>query len=47
MYRRLLQKGVIVRPIAAYEMPDWLRVSIGLPAENSRFLQDLEAILKE
>ena len=47
MYRRLLQKGVIVRPIAAYEMPDWLRVSIGLPAENTRFLQDLEAILKE
>lgn len=47
MYRRLLKKGVIVRPIASYEMPDWLRVSIGLQAENARFLQDLEAILKE
>lgn len=43
--RRLLENGVIVRPIANYEMPDWLRVSIGLPAENARFLQVLEGIL--
>lgn len=42
---QLLQKGVIVRPIANYEMPDYLRVSIGLFSENARFLQALEEIL--
>lgn len=43
--RRLLENGVIVRPIANYDMPGWLRVSIGLPTENARFLQVLEEIL--
>lgn len=47
IYRRLLEHGVIVRPIANYEMPDYLRVSIGLFAENARFLEVLEKILKE
>ena len=42
----LLQNGVIVRPIANYEMPEYLRVSIGLFSENARFLEILEQILK-
>jgi histidinol-phosphate aminotransferase len=42
MYRRLLELGVIVRPIANYGMPDWLRVSIGLESENAKFLAALE-----
>ena len=46
-YRRLLQHGVIIRPIANYEMPDYLRVSIGLFAENARFLEVLEKITGE
>ena len=37
----LLQQGVIVRPIAGYGLPEWLRVSIGLPEENSRFIAAL------
>lgn len=41
----LLQHGVIVRPVANYEMPDYLRVSIGLFSENARFLDVLEKIL--
>lgn len=44
--QQLLQKGVIVRPVANYEMPEYLRVSIGLFNENARFLQALEDILK-
>jgi histidinol-phosphate aminotransferase len=42
----LLKQGVIVRPVANYEMPDYLRVSIGLFSENARFLQVLEQILQ-
>jgi histidinol-phosphate aminotransferase len=41
VYERLLNQGVIVRPIANYEMPDYLRVSIGLFSENARFLEVL------
>ncbi|MBL8447386.1 MAG: histidinol-phosphate transaminase [Zoogloeaceae bacterium] len=42
---RLLRQGVIVRPIAGYGLPDWLRVSIGLPEENTRFLAALRSAL--
>lgn len=43
--QQLLKNGVIVRPIANYEMPDYLRVSIGLFSENARFLEVLKTIL--
>ena len=45
--QQLLQNGVIVRPIANYEMPEYLRVSIGLFSENARFLVVLEQILNQ
>ena len=45
IYNDLLHEGVIVRPIANYSMPDFLRVTVGLPEENSRFLTALKKIL--
>ena len=43
--QKLLKQGVIVRPIAGYGLPDWLRVTIGTEAENQRFLEALEMAL--
>ena len=40
--QKLLKQGVIVRPIAGYGMPEWLRVTIGSETENARFLEALE-----
>ena len=40
--QKLLKQGVIVRPIAGYGMPEWLRVTIGGETENIRFLEALE-----
>lgn len=45
VYQKLLRQGVIVRPVAAYGMPEYLRVSIGLESENARFLQALKTCL--
>ncbi|HCP53940.1 MAG TPA: histidinol-phosphate transaminase, partial [Pseudomonas sp.] len=45
VYQGLLREGVIVRPVANYGMPNYLRVSIGLPAENARFLEALAKVL--
>jgi len=47
VFRRLLELGVIVRPVASYAMPDYLRVSIGLETENEKFLSALQQILGE
>lgn len=46
VYEALLRAGVIVRPVANYGLPDWLRVTVGLPEENARFLTALGAALK-
>jgi len=45
VFQRLLGRGVIVRPIANYGLPDHLRVSIGLDRENARFLETLAQVL--
>ncbi|MFA6062943.1 MAG: histidinol-phosphate transaminase [Gallionella sp.] len=47
IYRRLLELGVIVRPVGNYAMPDYLRVSIGLEEQNLKFLSALKQILGE
>jgi histidinol-phosphate aminotransferase len=41
----LLKQGVIVRPVGNYGLPQWLRVSIGLPDENEVFIAALEKVL--
>lgn len=46
IYQKLLEQGVIVRPIGVYGMPNHLRISIGLPEENDRFFAALVKILK-
>jgi histidinol-phosphate aminotransferase len=45
VYSALLKKGVIVRPVANYEMPNHIRISIGTEQENQFFIDALKAIL--
>ena len=47
VFKRLLKRGVIVRPVTGYELPEHLRISIGTPEENERFLKALAASLRE
>jgi len=46
IYEALLRKGVIVRPVANYEMPNHLRISIGTERENQIFIQALREVLQ-
>jgi histidinol-phosphate aminotransferase len=41
----LLKQGIIVRPVANYGLPQWLRISIGLPEENAVFIVALKKAL--
>jgi histidinol-phosphate aminotransferase len=43
----LLKRGVIVRPVGADGLPEWLRVSVGLETENAIFLEALTHVLAE
>lgn len=43
--QKLLESGVIVRPCGGYELPEFLRVSIGTQDQNERFLAELTRII--
>ncbi|MGF1656633.1 MAG: histidinol-phosphate transaminase [Verrucomicrobiales bacterium] len=44
VFKALLQKGVIVRAMRGYKLPEWIRVTVGRPHENQRFLEELDAL---
>lgn len=46
VYQELLKKGVIIRPISNYDLPEHIRVSIGTRIENNRFLDVLAGVLE-
>ncbi|HET8552365.1 MAG TPA: histidinol-phosphate transaminase [Gammaproteobacteria bacterium] len=47
VFELLLREGVIVRPIGGYDLPTHLRVTVGLPDENRRFIEALKKVLAD
>jgi len=45
VFQKLLRRGVIVRAMDEYKLPEWIRVSVGTPEQNRRFFEDLDAVL--
>ncbi len=45
VFAGLQQRGLITRPMASYQLPEWIRVSVGTPEENRRFLVALREVL--
>ena len=45
VYRALLDRGVIVRSARSFGMPEWIRVTVGLPGELDRFEAALAEVL--
>jgi histidinol-phosphate aminotransferase len=45
VFRALLAKGVIVRDMTSYQLPEWIRVSVGTAEQNSRFMAELKQVL--
>jgi histidinol-phosphate aminotransferase len=46
VFQELMRRGIIVRPVDNYQLPEWIRVSIGLPRENDSFLEHLLDIVR-
>lgn len=47
LFEQLLNRGVIIRPLKANNLPEWVRISIGLKEEMKHFFQAMEEILPE
>ncbi|HTR43016.1 MAG TPA: histidinol-phosphate transaminase [Pseudomonadales bacterium] len=45
VFDTMQQKGVIVRPMGGYQLPEWIRISVGTPQENERCLKALKESL--
>jgi len=45
VFDQLQRRGVIVRPMGGYELPEFIRISIGTPEENARCLEALKEVL--
>ncbi len=45
VFENMLRRGVIVRPMTAYGYPNYIRISVGLPEENQRFVETLKKVI--
>lgn len=47
IYNLMLKEGVIVRSMDSYGLEDYIRINVGLPEENERFIRSLKKVLKD
>ncbi len=45
VFAEMQKLGVIVRPMGSYQLPEWIRISVGTPKENQRCLEALQKVL--
>lgn len=45
VFQKMLDKGVIVRAMAEYKLPDWIRISVGTMEQNHRCIATLKEVL--
>lgn len=45
VFEALQKRGVITRPMGGYQLPEWIRISVGTPAENQRCVKALKEAL--
>ena len=46
VFRKMMDKGVIVRAMAAYKLPEWVRISIGTADQCRRCIEVLKQVLQ-
>lgn len=45
VFEALQREGVITRPLGGYQLPEWIRITVGTPAENERCITALKKVL--
>jgi len=46
VFTALQARGIITRPVKPYGLPEWLRITVGTPAQNERLLAALAAVIR-
>ena len=45
LFAKMLRKGVIVRAMSGYKLPEWVRISVGTKEENERCIEVLDEVM--
>src|SRR5690606_6976080 len=45
LFAEMMKRGIIVRAMRAYQLPEWVRISVGTPEQNERFIRELKTYL--
>ena len=45
IFEAMQRQGVITRPMGGYQLPEWIRISVGTQAENERCIRTLKSAL--
>jgi histidinol-phosphate aminotransferase len=45
VFEAMQKLGVIVRPMGGYQLPEWIRISVGTPEENERCIESLRTVI--
>jgi histidinol-phosphate aminotransferase len=47
VFQAMLRKGIILRAMGSYGLPEWIRISVGTMDQNRRCIEELKALAKE
>ena len=47
VFEKLLRQGIIVRPLKGYNLPEWVRISVGTMEENKKCVAALKKVMRE
>jgi histidinol-phosphate aminotransferase len=45
VFQKLLQRKIIVRPLKGYDLPEWVRISVGTMEENRQLISELSEVI--
>jgi len=46
IFEKLLRQGIIVRPLKGYNLPEWIRISIGTMEENKKLVAAFKEVMR-
>jgi histidinol-phosphate aminotransferase len=47
IFEKLLRQGIIVRPLRGYDLPEWVRISVGTMEENKKLIAALRKVISD
>ena len=46
-FQKLLRRKIIVRPLKGYDLPEWVRISVGTMEENKKLVAALRELIRD